>query len=141
MQPFTRVMTAAAGAAVLGLGAWAPAHADPVHAKNSLPITIVCDNGQSYSAITNGSGAWTPAHDLASTAMLIPVSFGEITFTVTAPDGTVLDQETQPPTAKAGASAHNRHAATSCSFSGSASAPDGTTFTIEGTVTGFVTPA
>jgi hypothetical protein len=74
-----------------------------------------------------------------STATLIPVSFGEQTFTITAPDGTVLDQETQPATAKTGAIAHNKNATVSCDFGGSQTAPDGTTFTIQGSVVGFVT--
>jgi hypothetical protein len=134
-----RVMTGAAAAAVLGLGLWAPAHADPIHAKSALPLQISCDNGQTYSAVANGSGAWTPAHDLSSSAVLVPVSFGPITFTVTDSEGNILDQETSPSTAKPGAAAHNKNATTSCDFSGSSTAPDGTTFTIEGTVTGFVT--
>jgi predicted metal-dependent enzyme (double-stranded beta helix superfamily) len=134
-----RVMTGAAAAAVLGLSAWAPAQADPTNAKNALQLTVPCDNGHTYSVVTNGSGAWTPAHDLNSTATLIPVSFGEETFTIYAPDGTVVDQETQAPTAKAGASAHNKHATLSCTFSGSQTAPDGSMFVISGSVVGFVT--
>jgi hypothetical protein len=139
MHTTMRFMTGAAAAAVLGLGAWAPAHADPVNAKNAFPIQISCDNGQSYVAVANGNGNFTPAHDLSSTAILVPIAFGPITFTVTAPDGTILDQETDPATAKPGASMHNKHAATNCDFAGSATAPDGTTFSIEGSVTGFVT--
>jgi hypothetical protein len=141
MHTTTRATLGAAAAAILGLATWAPAHADPSNARDALPITIDCDNGQSYTAVANGSGAWTPAHDLNSTAMLIPVSFGEVTFTVYDPDGNIVDQEIQPPMAKAGASAHNKHAATNCSFSGGATFPDGSMFTIVGSVTGFVTPA
>jgi hypothetical protein len=139
MHTSLRVMTGAAAAAVLGLSAWVPAQADPANAKNAFPIQVSCDNGHTYNAVVNGNGAWTPAHDLDSTAMLIPVAFGEQTFTVTAPDGTILDQETSPPTAKPGASAHNKNATVNCEFAGSQTAPDGTTFTITGTVQGFVT--
>lgn len=134
-----RVIGGAAAAAVLGLSTWAPAQADPVHAKQALPLQISCDNGQTYSAIANGNGNFSPAHDLNSTAMLIPVAFGEQTITVTAPDGTVLDQETVPATMKKGASAHNKNATVNCDFAGGATAPDGTMFTVSGTVRGFVT--
>ena len=141
MHHIRRVTFATMAAGVLTITTLGAAQADPTNARDALPITIDCDNGQSYTAVVNGSGAWTPAHDLNSTAMLIPVAFGEQTFTVTDSDGNVIDQETIPPTAKTGAIAHNRNATTSCSFTGGATAPDGTTFTISGDVTGFVTPA
>lgn len=140
MHTTLRVMTGAAAATVLGLSTWVPAHADPAGAKNSLPIQISCDNGQTYDAVANGNGAWTPAHDLNSTAILVPVSFGVQTFTVYDPDGNVIDQETTPPSAKPGAIAHNKHATTSCDFGGMITAPDGSTFSISGSVVGFVTP-
>jgi hypothetical protein len=139
MYTTLRVMTGAAAAALLGLGTWAPAHADPVHAKNAFVFQIVCDNDQSYVAVANGNGTFTPAHDLSSTAVLVPVAFGPITFTVTDSEGNILEQETSPSAAKAGASAHNKNATTNCEFFGSQTAPDGTTFSIDGTVTGFVT--
>jgi hypothetical protein len=138
MHTTLRVMTGAAAAAILGFGISAPAHADPVKAKNSFSFQVVCDNGKTYDAISNGNGNFAPAHDLSGTAILIPVSFGEITFTLTDSDGNIIDQETQPPTAKTGAAAHNMNATTSCTFSGS-STEDGTTFTLAGSVRGFVT--
>jgi len=115
------------------------ASADPANAKNSLPLHIVCNNGHTYTAVSNGNGNFTPAHDLGSNAVLIPVSFGQITFTVKDAQGNVLDQETDPPASK-GSSAKNPGATTSCSFTGGATAPDGTSFTIVGTVVGMVTP-
>ena len=42
-------------------------------------------------------------------------------------------------TAKPGASSHNKNMTTNCEFFGSQSGPDGTTFSIDGTVTGMVT--
>jgi len=115
------------------------ASADPVNARDALPIQIACDNGQTYTAVANGNGNFTPAHDLDSNAILVPVSFGPITFTLTDPNGVIIDQETDPAASK-GSSASNPNASTSCSFSGGATAPDGTTFSIVGTVTGMVTP-
>lgn len=116
------------------------ASADPVNAKGALPLQVTCDNGHTYSAVGNGNGSFTPAHDLDSNAVLIPVGFGEITFTVTDANGNILDQETQAPASK-GNSENNPHATLNCSFVGGATAPDGTMFTIAGTVTGMVTPS
>ena len=139
MHTTLRVMTGAAAAAILSLGAWVPAHADPIHAKNAFAFQIVCDNGHSYGAVANGNGTFTPAHDLSSTAVLVPIAFGPITFTVRDSEGNILDQETSPSTAKPGASSHNKNMTTNCEFFGSQSGPDGTTFSIDGTVTGMVT--
>jgi hypothetical protein len=116
------------------------ANADPVNAKGALPLQVTCDNGHTYTAVGNGNGNFTPAHDLDSNAVLIPVAFGEITFTVTDPNGNIIDQETQPPAGK-GSSANNPNATTNCSFSGGSISPDGSTFTLVGTVTGLVTPS
>jgi hypothetical protein len=140
MNITTRVTLGAAAAAVLGGVTIAPAHADPSQAMNSLPLQVTCDNGQSYDAVANGDGAWTPAHDLNSSSILVPVSFGAVTVTIRDPQGAIVDQETDPPSAKPGASAHNPHATTHCEFVGMGTAPDGSTFTIEGSVVGFVTP-
>lgn len=139
MHISTRVGLGVAAAAALSIGSVGAAHADPVNAKSSFPITITCDNGSTYNAVANGSGAWTPAHDLGSTSILVPVAFGTQTFTVFDPQGNIVDQETVPPSAK-GAIGHNKHATTSCDFSGTQTAPDGFRLTIQGSVVGFVTP-
>jgi hypothetical protein len=117
----------------------APASADPTGAKNSTPVSITCD-GQAYETVANGNGQFSPAHDLNSTSMLIPVAFGPTTFTVTDPDGNVVDSGTEPAEAK-GSSAQNPGADMECSFLLTFQDPDGLTITVEGTVTGFVTPA
>lgn len=120
-----------------------PASADPLNAKNSFVLEVACDNGHSYTVVSNGNGNFTPVHDLNSTATLIPVSFGDQTFTLTDPNGVVVDQETAPAAAKgSSASAANRATETACTFSGSQTDPgSGYTFTIAGSVVGFVTPA
>lgn len=136
----TRLVTLTfATAALIAVSAGA-ASADPANAKGALPLHVTCDNGHSYMAVANGNGNFTPAHDLDSNAVLIPAAFGEITFTVADPSGNIIDQQTQPATNK-GSSANNPNATTSCSFSGTSTAPDGTTFTLAGTVVGLVTPA
>lgn len=126
-------------AVTLGLGTATAAHADPANAKNSFPITVSCSNGTTYHAVTNGNGSWTPAHDLNSQTTLVPLSFGAQTFTVYDPQGNIVDQESTPPSAK-GAVSSNKHATLSCTFTGSQTAPDGSMFTIAGSVVGFATP-
>lgn len=118
-----------------------PAHADPAGAKDALPLTVTCDNGRVYDVVSNGNGSWTPAHDLASSSTLVPLAFGETTFTITDANGTVLDSETQPASTKGQSGTQVRATATSCSYTGSATDPEsGTTFTLSGTVDAFVTP-
>jgi hypothetical protein len=139
MHVRTRVALAAMAAAALGLGAATAAQADPANAKNSLPITITCDNGTTYHAVTNGNGHWTPAHDLNSQTTLVPLSFGTQTFTVLDPAGNVVDQESTPPVAKTAVDS-NKNATISCTFTGSMTQPDGSMFVLTGSVVGFATP-
>jgi hypothetical protein len=121
------------------IGGASAASADP---KNE-PIPVVCDNGSTYQATTNGNGAFTPAHDLASTTTLVPTAFGEFNGTVTDSNGTVIDEFTDPPMTK-GASSKQRATTTTCTYTITETFEDpdlGTlSFTGTGTVTGFVTP-
>ncbi len=64
------VLAMVASGAAAGLAA-----ADPANAPKSSPITITCGS-TIYHAVVNGDGAWTPAHDLNSNSILIPVAFG-----------------------------------------------------------------
>ena len=73
-----------------------PASADPINAKGGIELTVTCADGHSYTVVSNGNGHFTPAHDINSTATLIPLWFGEQMFTVTDPNGVVVDQETAP---------------------------------------------
>jgi hypothetical protein len=135
------VVLAAGTLATLGLAA--PAVADPGDASN--PIVLVCDNGHTYNATVAGNGAFTPAHDLGSNSILVPTAFGEIHGTVTSTSGTVLAEFTDPPTTK-GSSEKPRATSTTCTFSLSLTGFDEEfgqviTFSLTGSVTGFVTPA
>ena len=125
------------------LGLAAPAIADPGDSSN--PIVLVCDNGHTYNATVAGNGAFTPAHDLGSNSILVPTEFGEIHGTVTSATGTLLAEFTDPPATK-GNSTKPRATSTSCTFSLSLTAFDEefgqvVTFSLSGSVTGFVTPA
>jgi hypothetical protein len=130
-------------ALVLGFSALvaAPAAADPGNAKNAEVIPLDCD-GTTYTVVVNGNGAWTPAHDTASSAMFIPVSFGPFTGIITAEDGTVVEEFTEPAETKGS----GKNADIDCSFTitntfEDPSLGEGTfTFTGTGTVSGFATP-
>lgn len=114
------------------------AAADPAKAPGSTPITITCGSA-TYHAVVNGNGAWSPAHDLNSNSILIPVAFGVETDVFTDPSGNVTTS-TNPPRAK-GSSAPKGAPLLNCSYHLALSFPDGSSVTVDGTVTGFVTPA
>jgi hypothetical protein len=111
------------------------AGADP---KSGEVFPLDCDNGETYTVVVKGNGEFTPGHDLDSTTVLVPVSFGEFTGTVTDPDGNVVDTITEPEAAK-GESAEGLEDPVTCTFSTSFE-DDGLTFTFSGSVVGRVTP-
>ena len=120
---------------VAGAAAGAAA-ADQANARNSAPVTITCGSTV-YNAVVNGNGLWAPAHDLNSNSILIPVAFGVQTTVVTDTSGTTTS--TDPAQAKGGSAPHGGQAV-SCSYHLAFSFPGGSV-AIDGTVTGFVTPA
>jgi hypothetical protein len=134
-------IAAAAGlclAAALSIAA--PSSADP----KGETIPVICDNGTTYWVAVNGNGAFTPGHDVNSTAMLVPTSFGEFHGVITDSTGAVIDEFTDPAMTK-GNSTKQRATSLSCTFTivEQFDDPDlGTlTFTGSGSVQGFVTPA
>jgi hypothetical protein len=136
-----RVFTGVVAAAVVGLTAWAPAHADPGHAKQALSLQIGCDNGHAYAAVTNGKGRFTPAHDVSSTAVLVPVAVSEGLVTVLDENLNVLDQWTTPAAAKPGVMKHHKKALTTCDVIGFQPRSDGTTLTVQKSMVAFVSHA
>jgi len=123
---------------VLAGVAVASAIADPTGSKGSVSGTITCPN-TTYQAVANGNGAWGPAHDLNSNSILIPVAFGVETGVFTDPGGT-QHPFTNPPRTK-GSSTPNGAPLINCSYHLTGSFPDGSSVVVDGTVTGFVTPA
>jgi hypothetical protein len=116
----------------------AAATADPTGAKNSAPVTIVCGT-TTYDAVANGNGHWTPAHDLNSNRVLIPVAFGPETDVFT-PVGGPPETTVTPARAK-GSASPNGQPQINCSYTvGPITVPGVGTFEASGTVTGFVTP-
>jgi len=128
-----RVAFVAVAAGVTALGASGVAAADP----SGDTFSVACDNGATYQVVVKGNGLFTPAHDVNSNSVLVPTSFGQITFTVTDPEGNVTT-ETEPPVSK-GSSGHPRATTTSCTFHQEGT-EDGFSFVVDGSVTGFVTP-
>jgi hypothetical protein len=135
-------LTVAGLAVAATLGTAGVASADP--SKGDVGVPVVCDNGITYAVAVNGNGNFTPAHDMASTTVLVPTSFGEFHGTITDSDGNVIDSFTDPPMTKGNSGAHARATTTSCVYTitNTFEDPDlGTlTFTGGGVVTGFVTP-
>ena len=128
----TGLVLAPAGAAV----------ADP--AVSGDLATLICDNGETYTVAVNGNGEFTPAHDVDSTHTLVATSFGATTITLATADGTVIDTFGDPPSAKGGQAGKDRATTTACDFQLVTQFPDEElgilTLTVNGTVTGFVTP-
>jgi len=109
------------------------AGADPIQAKNSLQIEADCPGAAPYTVVVNGNGEFNAAHLLGSTSVFIPTAFNT-TFTFTPVGGpTMTNIDTS---AKA---APIRNTITCTIPFQSFPSPVGT-FTIEGTVTGFLTP-
>lgn len=113
--------------AILGLQA-TTAGADP---KPTLDITLNCE-GEIVDVVVAGNGDWTPAHDLNSTLVGVPIAFGEFSGVFT-PTGGDPQPFTEPPFAKKNAP-RTRNLIIDCSYTLSGAFPDGT-FTGTGTVT------
>ena len=125
-------------ALALGGIAVAAAAADPSGAKNSVSVTVTCGN-TTYNAVANGNGPWSPAHDLNSNRVLIPVTFG-VERDVFTPVGGAPETTFSPPRVK-GSASPNGQPQINCSYTvGPITVPGVGTFEAFGTVTGFVTP-
>ncbi len=109
------------------------ASADPVHAKNAFTVQATCGT-RTLTAVTNGNGTFTPAHIIGSTAVFVPTKF-DLTFTFT-PAGstqTLTDHNT------AMKSARVKNTIT-CTIPLQTFTSTQRTMTIQGSVTGFLTP-
>jgi hypothetical protein len=150
-----RMSKLAVGVAVAGalLPAFASsASAAPVNAKSSFPVSIYCDNGQSYSAVVNGGGGdnsnsgqtYNPAHVVTNNTLLQPIAFGPSTFSLYINDE-LVEQDTQPGGSRGNGNAPMPKNATivNCSYEFGSSQTDPTTgdvytFVGDGTITAFI---
>lgn len=134
------VFVAAGLAVAAALSVSAPASADP----KGHPIEINCDNGTTYWAVGKGHGQFAPVHDIDSTSMLIPTSFGEFHGVITDRTGAVVEEFTDPPAAK-GSSTKPRGTSVTCTYftTGHFYVPElgRLDVTGSGTVEAFLTPA
>jgi len=119
-------------AALVAVAIAPTAVADPINAKNSLQLQAVCGT-RTLTVVVNGNGEFTPAHVIGSTSVFIPTAF-DTTFTFTPTGGSTMVQHD---TSAKSAPLQNTMTCT-IPFQ-SFPSPVGT-FTIQGTVTGFLTP-
>ena len=109
------------------------ASADPVHAKNAFTVQAMCGT-RTLTAVTNGNGTFTPAHITGSTAVFVPTKL-DLTFTFTAAGSTqtFTDHQTSVKRARV------KNTMTCTIPLQSSTSPQGT-MSIQGSVTGFLTP-
>jgi hypothetical protein len=134
-----RIASLLAIAAVAGAVTSGAALAAPANAPNAIVATLDCGGAGVFDVVVNGNGEWTPGHLLAGNGVVVPLSFGEETGTVRDPEGTVVDQFTEPATTKGRARARGRERV-SCTYSATFT-EDGFTITVTGSVTGFMSSA
>jgi hypothetical protein len=127
-----RLLVLAAVGALAAVAIAPTAGADPTNAKNVLPLQAVCGT-ETVTVVVNGNGEFTPAHLIDSTSVFIPTSF-DITSTFT-PTGGSTETETDTSTKAAPIKGTITCTIPFQSFT----SPFGT-FTLEGSVTGFLTP-
>ncbi len=110
--------TGALALAVIGLSA-STVGADP---KPSLAVQLNC-GGEVVDVSVAGNGDWTPAHDLNSTLVGVPVAFGEFNGVFT-PTGGAPQAFTDPPFAKPNVP-KTRNLVIACTYTISGQFPDG----------------
>jgi hypothetical protein len=129
-------------ACVLYLVGAAVGSAAPTGSKNAFQAWASCDNGMSVPIVVNnangqGTGQeenptaqWAPAHVVGSSLVFHPTVF-DLTFTF-APAGGAPESFVNQDSRNVGATT------TTCELSGSQSDPAGDTFSIAGTVSGWL---
>jgi hypothetical protein len=130
-------------ACLLGLVFAAAASADPTGSKNAFTAWATCSNGMSVPIVVNnanGQGAgtqnnvtaeWAPAHVIGSTAVFHPTVF-DLTFTFTPAGGGTPESFVQQD------SRLTSKTQITCELSGSQSDPAGDTFSLSGSVLGWL---
>jgi hypothetical protein len=106
----------------------ATAHADP---SVGLLVELHCQ-GETFQVVVAGNGEWTPAHDLNSNLVGVPIAFGEFTGTFTPTEGEP-ETFTEPGSVKPNMP-RSSNLVVECTFSFSETSPEGT-FTGSGSVT------
>lgn len=124
-----RIALALGAVALLALSA-GPASAAPTRAPNALWVTATCDDNV-FRMVVNGNGGFPAAHDVNSTRVFVPVSFGKTT---------VIGDPGSPqefPASTKGSAAPKGHPLITCDWTGDSEVFEGVTYTASGTVKGF----
>ncbi len=135
MRLVARSLVAAAVVAVTAAPLTTTAWGDPVRSKNSLAFPATCD-GRDLEFVTNGNGAWTPAHVVGTNEVFHPTAF-DISGSFT-PTGGETEEFTFQETKKGQRNGRQDDLVT-CEFEASGEDEEGE-FNVAGTVTGFFSP-
>ena len=125
-----RLFVGLTAALLMVLSVSGAALAAPANAPNARFFVVTC-GGDPFNAVTNGNGAWAVGHAIDSTAVLIPVGFGDTNVWI---DGVQLPTE---PGSSKGSAAPQGHPLIWCTYTGDDTF-DGHTVHVEGTVQGFI---
>jgi hypothetical protein len=123
-----RLLIAGALASIALAATATTVHADPAAGEM---VELNCE-GEIFQVVVAGNGLWTPAHDLGSTLVGVPLAFGEFTGTFTPTDGEP-ETFTDPGAAKPNVPRSSNLIA-ECVYTVSQTSPEGT-FTGSGSVT------
>lgn len=126
-----KTLSLGAGLALAATCLAAPASADPPAFGH---IVLQCGDETVHISVA-GNGDWTPAHDLDTTLVGVPIAFGEFTGTFT-PTGGEPETFTEPGYTKPNVP-KTRNLIVDCTYTVAFEAPEGT-FTGEGSVTVMV---
>ena len=131
----------AGGIAAIGLALAAATGVAGAAGPQEETFELVCDNGENYEVWAWGNGEFTPAHDVDSNIVVVPVEFGVFHGEVRDASGVLVDSFDDPAVSK-GQSAKGLKDAVECTFEFSEVSdgsdpefPAGFTFTGEGSAT------
>ena len=111
-----RLLQGSAAAAAVSIGIASALHPSAAGADpKQEAFELACDNGENYTVVANGNGEYTPALATGSNTVLVPVSFGAFTGTLTPSDGSDPLLINDPPVAK-GSSANSGKNLVTCTF-------------------------
>jgi hypothetical protein len=135
MATFRHVTGGVLLAAATAVLAAAPATADP---QNGTVVTTVCDDGNTYTMVQQAGADWNAQLDTDSTSAFHLVWY-QITYELTAPDGTVTVHG--PFTVQKGGNDREHKGLLNCTFAFDIYPGDGSSRHIYGPAKGWLTPS
>jgi hypothetical protein len=137
MNKGTFATTLLCAAGFLGVALGAPASADPSH--GAVPVTLACENGETYQAVFEAGATWNVQQVTTSTQVVVPTAL-QYNVVVVDADGTLLFEYHSPWTYKGSSSGRPPHEV-SCSFDFTVYPGQGHVGHSWGTVFALITPA